>query len=651
MTYQLFHLPRAALSTGATLKASWKVYLYVTTTTTPAPAYTSSALDPGSVHAQPVQADSGGTLPEIYLDPAVVYKASVYDQSDVFQYTVDPVNDSLLNQSVIGQYLYPQTAAEISAGATPTNYAYPEEYVDRYGNNTSPGVTDMTAAIQTAINVAHAKVSGGAIHFLPTTYRTTATVTYPVTSVRIHLFGNGAVIECDHNASGITWIVNNENYSGHTIEKLTISGPNDFLPTTPGYVPPSNGAGIAMNRGTTSNAVTAYNNVLRDVTIQGFLLGLDMRNVISLNVFGGLFQYNQYGVYIAGGQTNANHFFGTHIRYNRVSGIRSDGATGGSLTNATANIFHACLIESNIAYVEGAFPPGGTPPTDNTAIYLNNSYGFVFEDCYIENHSASVYLTGASKFNQFIRCDIFPGGSNSRLGTIYLDGAGIYSNVFDVSFHAAAATDVHVISNSAAQLYNVFSGSGINFIAGSITASLDYSDVKPDLNYTPAYGVGLIRLPSQGYQTNVSEGTAPGQINGIGTGSGALNAAGLGEIAIGNGITSATTIATVTGLAPNSYVVLRSTQATYDVILSGSAFGLAGGQNTILNNGGQQIVLWVGGDGQPREVGRNFVSSSAYTVTNPSADRALNVSADTTAQVAAVLGTLIADLQARGIIA
>lgn len=39
-----------------------------------------------------------------------------------------------------------------------------------------------------------------------------------------------------------------------------------------------------------------------------------------------------------------------------------------------------------------------------------------------------------------------------------------------------------------------------------------------------------------------------------------------------------------------------------------------------------------------------------YTVTNPSTDRALNVSADTTAQVAAVLGTLIADLIAIGLL-
>jgi hypothetical protein len=42
--------------------------------------------------------------------------------------------------------------------------------------------------------------------------------------------------------------------------------------------------------------------------------------------------------------------------------------------------------------------------------------------------------------------------------------------------------------------------------------------------------------------------------------------------------------------------------------------------------------------------------TGAYTVTNPTTDRGLNVTADTTAQVAQVVGTLIADLQARGLI-
>jgi copper chaperone CopZ len=48
---------------------------------------------------------------------------------------------------------YAQTAAEIAAGVTPVNYAYPECTVERYGTNTTPGTTPMTTAIQNCINV------------------------------------------------------------------------------------------------------------------------------------------------------------------------------------------------------------------------------------------------------------------------------------------------------------------------------------------------------------------------------------------------------------------------------------------------------------------------------------------------------------------
>src|SRR6185312_13082768 len=39
-----------------------------------------------------------------------------------------------------------RTAAEVAAGVTPVNYAYAPGIVDRYGTNTSEGVTDMSAA-------------------------------------------------------------------------------------------------------------------------------------------------------------------------------------------------------------------------------------------------------------------------------------------------------------------------------------------------------------------------------------------------------------------------------------------------------------------------------------------------------------------------
>jgi len=48
-----------------------------------------------------------------------------------------------------------RTAAEIAAGVTPTDYAYPPGRIDRYGTNTTPGTTNMASAVQAAFNAGH----------------------------------------------------------------------------------------------------------------------------------------------------------------------------------------------------------------------------------------------------------------------------------------------------------------------------------------------------------------------------------------------------------------------------------------------------------------------------------------------------------------
>lgn len=127
--HQLFHLPKEALTGGLALKPSWKVSFFLTTTTTPTPVYTTSALDPLTPHTQPVVSDSSGILPPIYLDPTILYKVSVYDQFDVLQYTVDPVNDQPLSQDNFDVFYeltddHKRTDLEISDGVTPSNYSY-----------------------------------------------------------------------------------------------------------------------------------------------------------------------------------------------------------------------------------------------------------------------------------------------------------------------------------------------------------------------------------------------------------------------------------------------------------------------------------------------------------------------------------------------
>jgi hypothetical protein len=92
------------------------------------------------------------------------------------------VSGVALTQGNVGLALYPQTAAEVSAGVTPTNYGYRTEPYDlrRYGvasdsNGTTGNGTDNTAALRNAIKVA--KQKGSILTAPPGICRFTAPIT------------------------------------------------------------------------------------------------------------------------------------------------------------------------------------------------------------------------------------------------------------------------------------------------------------------------------------------------------------------------------------------------------------------------------------------------------------------------------------------
>ena len=79
------------------------------------------------------------------------------------------------------------TAAEIAATVTPVNYAFAPGNVNRYGTNTVPNTTDMTAAFQAAIN--QAGQPNGARVFVPAgTYNIAGQLTL---SSNIVMYGEG----------------------------------------------------------------------------------------------------------------------------------------------------------------------------------------------------------------------------------------------------------------------------------------------------------------------------------------------------------------------------------------------------------------------------------------------------------------------------
>lgn len=126
-----------------------KLYFYATGTSTPQDTYSTSALV--TPNSNPVIADSNGLFGAIYLNASLQYKMTLTTSADVLVYTVDPVNDQILTQSIIGALLYPRTSEEIAAGITPTNYAYQSRNMLRYGA-VADGATDNTTLLLTVGN-------------------------------------------------------------------------------------------------------------------------------------------------------------------------------------------------------------------------------------------------------------------------------------------------------------------------------------------------------------------------------------------------------------------------------------------------------------------------------------------------------------------
>jgi hypothetical protein len=134
-----------------------KANFYLTTTSTRANIYQNAALS--TPHTNPVEADSAGFLPPIYLSSDITYRCEITDSAggSLPDGIVDPVNPSVLaglNPEDIGGILYPRTPAEIAVVVTPTDYAHAPLVLERQATNTTPGTTDVTAALISELLVA-----------------------------------------------------------------------------------------------------------------------------------------------------------------------------------------------------------------------------------------------------------------------------------------------------------------------------------------------------------------------------------------------------------------------------------------------------------------------------------------------------------------
>lgn len=145
-------------NTGAALVNGF-LYTYAAGTLNPQASYTDSTQ--GVANTNPVQLNSRGEA-SVWLNPNLMYKLVLTDQNGNLLWSQDQVPGGYLaiplaasqSTSIALLASLSQTSTEISAGITPTNYAYAPQVVLRYGTNTTPGSTDMAAPIQNAIDSA-----------------------------------------------------------------------------------------------------------------------------------------------------------------------------------------------------------------------------------------------------------------------------------------------------------------------------------------------------------------------------------------------------------------------------------------------------------------------------------------------------------------
>jgi hypothetical protein len=480
------------------------------------------------------------------------------------------------------------------------------------------GVADDTAALQAAFDAAP---DNSCITFASgATYRTTSVIQMGPTKIGVVLQGNGALIKADHNGDCLNLTPLNENYGRLGVYNLNLQGPNRFFPRTPAELAgTSTGAGIKLGYDDTSNTPGGYMCTFVNCTTVGFFQGIYLQAALLCNFIGGHSFYNQYGVFIDAGQTNANNFRSFSIRQNRVAGLFTSLRSGGLLSSTTANVFQGCIFESNIPYDASA---GGYPstfdPTTGYGVILKNAYDFVFDACYFENHNYSIVISESSDSNSFNNCYISPGPGGSfgpRPGAIWIAGSGCNNNTFDSCIMHNGQVQNIILSNPNTILYTqILDCSGVNMEPSNVGLHTYIRNGRKTTGDGVGAYFGTIQMPYQGYIDNPGEGINPGNISGIGTNTATLYCFGFGEIQFGDQITGNTTITTISGQRPGQFLVLRNYQTAYSVTLKAAASGtgdivLTGNADVVFNAFGQQLVLYVTsglGGNRCYEVGRNF---------------------------------------------
>jgi hypothetical protein len=308
---------------------------------------------------------------------------------------------------------WPQSPAETTAGVTPVNYCYPPLWVDRYGTNATPGTTDMTSAINTAIAVAAVQASTGQSGERVILQATTYAIGSPTTGTNNIVIPTGVTLQ----GAGGCGIAPGKTTGAGTCLLYTNSGTSNPLANT-----------AAVQLGNSATSLTGFPAVadlaigLANAETYGvqFLCTLNgsARNIYVLNQAGSSIQsQNGFVIGLASGSPTVSSFFNT-------------------LTNCYAeNVHQGFVFDSG----------GGTVPTQTTFIQCGatglyssdtsgsgvlfcqagDGQGSIFVGCWFTNFNTGVYLNGTPLVTfqgvDFEGCKNDIGWSGSDTGVTFID--------------------------------------------------------------------------------------------------------------------------------------------------------------------------------------------------------------------------------------
>lgn len=417
-----------------------KLHTYLAGGTTPATTYAADGVTPNT---NPVTLDSEGTA-VVRLSQSVAYHFVLNDATDTTTlWDADTYQSSyvtaasIVTQANVSQALWPQTAAEIAAGVTPTAYQYPPYTMMRYGLDPS-GAADSTSAINTCLAVAAtaglAKVKVG----LPSaSIKIAGTVSWPVDLVGIDW--EGAQLNCTITTGYVVQPTYTTTSTGKDLVAMIKSHPMEnfsaYGPCTPGNLSALSASGFAN---------------LTDPTGGGSMPGVTFRNGGTYNFYTHfLFGSGAFFDLIDNWDFNTQ-FGGANFQFLSVPGGTNSGERNTVVnsrfgityaTNATGGTGAAAINQANgnadTRIVNCSFNGAGQT---NMRFFTVSGGRVYFNGCHFESSTDAEYwgyVTGSNSSAFIDQYGIFLDAAKSATPCFYCDasvtngsltfGAGAYN--------------------------------------------------------------------------------------------------------------------------------------------------------------------------------------------------------------------------------